>query len=252
MKAWSPLLLLLFASPVFGQPVQTQAQSLADDATQYAAQFGVSPEEALRRLRAQQATVSATDSIAKEFAGRLAGISIEHSPNYRIVVLLTGSEPVADRTAEDIPIVFRTGAKVTRSEAVAAMRRHLIDLRSELPGARGAGYDQRTGEVVLLVTQADAQRFGADGIRSRAEQLSGVPVRVIINDLIEQNMTVDGGSRIEGVSSVTGRRNRCTTGFVVTDGTETGIATAAGFLLILSTLGGAVSGLLRTRTKVSV
>jgi len=32
----------------------------------------------------------------------------------------------------------------------------------------------------------------------------------------------------------------------------TGVATAAGFLLILSTLGGAVSGLLRTRTKVSV
>src|SRR4029079_17384340 len=66
-----------------------------------------------------------------------------------------------------------------------------------------------------------------DAIRSRAEQISGVPVRIVINDLIEQNMGVDGGGRVEGISSVTGRRNVCTTGFVVTDGTQTGIATAA-------------------------
>src|SRR5438874_12351105 len=81
------------------QPVQTQAEALADDAIQYAAQFGVPPDEALRRLRAQQASVAATDAIRGEFVGRLAGISIEHSPEYRIVVLLAGSEAVADRVA---------------------------------------------------------------------------------------------------------------------------------------------------------
>jgi hypothetical protein len=107
------------------------------------------------------------------------------------------------------------------------MRQHLIDLRTELPGARGAGYDQRTGEVVLLVPAADVDRFGADAIKNRAEQVSGVPVRIVINDLLEQNMGVDGGGRVEGVSSVTGRRNVCTSGFAVTDGTRTGIATAA-------------------------
>jgi hypothetical protein len=126
-----------------------------------------------------------------------------------------------------VPIVFRTGAKATRAQAIAAMRKHLIDLRNELPGARGAGYDQRTGEVVLLVTSADAQRFGADAIRARAEQISGVPVRIVINQLLEQNMSVDGGGRIEGLNSVTGRRNLCTSGFVVTDGKQTGIASAA-------------------------
>jgi len=209
------------------QPVKTQAEALADDAAQYAAQHGVTGDEALRRLNAQQASVAATDSIAQEFASRLGGISIEHSPEYRIVVLLTGSEPVPDRTAFGVPIVFRTGAKATRAEAVAAMRKHLIDLRTELPGARGAGYDQRTGEVVLLVTSEDAERYGVDVIRERAEQLSGVPVRVVINPLIEQNMAVAGGGRVEGVNTVTGRRNVCTSGFVVTDGGETGIATAA-------------------------
>ena len=81
------------------------------------------------------------------------------------------------------------------------MRQHLIDLRTELPGARGAGYDQRTGEVVLLVPAADVDRFGADAIKNRAEQVSGVPVRIVINDLLEQNMGVDGGGRVEGVSA---------------------------------------------------
>jgi hypothetical protein len=209
------------------QPLKTQAEALADDAAQYAAHYGVTGDEALRQLKAQQASVVATDAIAREFAPRLAGISIEHSPKYRIIVLLTGDVPVADRDASGVPVIFRTGAKATRAQAIMAMRRHLIDLRSELPGARGAGYDQRTGEVVLLVTSADAQRYGTEAIRARAEQLGGVPVRVVFNQLIEQNMRVDGGGRVEGVNSVTGRRNVCTSGFVVTDGTRTGIATAA-------------------------
>ena len=221
------LALLAFAATASAQPVKTQAEALADDAAQYAAHYGVTGDEALRRLKAQQASVAATDAIAREFADRLAGISIDHKPEYRIVVLLTGDQPVADRSAAGVPVVFRTGAKATRDQAIAAMRKHLIDLRSELPGARGAGYDQRTGEVVLLVTPEDASRYGAQAIKARAEQLSGVPVRIAINQLIEQNMAVTGGGRVEGVNSLTGRRNVCTSGFVVTDGTRTGIATAA-------------------------
>jgi hypothetical protein len=226
---WFAVLLAL-AVPAAAQPAPkplSQTQALAEDAAQYAAQFGVRADEALRRLQAQQASAPTTDAIRAEFAARLAGISIEHVPQYRIVVLLTGTDPVSDRTADGVPIVFRTGAKATREQAVMAMRRHLIDLRSELPGARGAGYDQRTGEVVLLVTSADAQRYGVDAIRGRAEQLSGVPVRVAINDLIEQNMSVDGGGRIEGLNTMTGRRNRCTTAFVVTNGEANAITTAA-------------------------
>jgi hypothetical protein len=212
---------------VEAQPVETQEQALAEDAAQYAGEFGVSLDEALRRLKAQQDSVAVTDSIAREFVPRLAGISIEHGPEYRIVVLLTGDQPVPDRMSDGVPIVFRTGAKATHAEAVAAMRKHLIDLRSDLPNARGAGYDQRTGEVVLLVTAEDAQKFGVEAIRSRAEQVSGIPVRVVINNLNESNMTVDGGGRVEGLNPLTNRRNLCTTAFVVTNGATTAITTAA-------------------------
>jgi streptogrisin C len=218
---------LVSAVVASAQPVQTQAQAISDDAAQYAAAFGVNLDEATRRLQAQQSSVPTTDSIAQEFASRLAGISIEHSPEYRIVVLLTGSEPVADRSTAGVPILFRTGARATRARALQALRQHLIDLRADLPNARGAGYDQRTGQIVLFVTRADADKFGLDAIRARAEQVGGVPVRVVVNQLIESNLSVDGGGRVEGTNSITGRRNLCTTAFVVTNGVTTAITTAA-------------------------
>jgi hypothetical protein len=221
------VILLVSGMPSHAQAVQTQAEAVREDAEQYAAQFGVTPDEAVRRLKAQQDSVPATDAIAREFADRLAGISIEHSPEYRIVVLLTGNEPVADRNAAGVPIVFRSGARATRAQALAALKRHLIDLRADLPNARGAGYDQRTGEVVLLVTPEDAKRFGLNAIQARAEQVGGVPVRVMVNELDESNMSVDGGGRVEGTNLQTGRRNLCTTAFVVTNGETDAITTAA-------------------------
>ena len=227
MRWLAALLLLAFPAAASAQLVQTQTEALADDAVQYAAQFGVAPDEALRRLREQQASVAATDAIAAQFAERLAGISVEHTPNFRIVVLLTGDDPIANRSAAGVPIVFKVGARATHAQAIMALRKHLIDLHTDLPNARGAGYDQRTGQVVLLVISADAQRYGIEAIRARAEQVSGVPVRVVVNELIEQNLSVDGGGRVEGVNSITGRRNVCTTAFVVTNGESNAITTAA-------------------------
>jgi hypothetical protein len=224
---WPLPLLLFVAGNTAAQPVQTQTEALAEDSIQYAAQFGVTPDEGLRRLRVQQASVEVTDAIAREFTDRLAGLSIEHLPQYRIVVLLTGGEPVADRSADGVPIIFRTGAKATRAEALAALRKHLIDFRADLPNARGAGYDQRTGEVVLLITRADAEQFGIAAIRTRAERVGGVPVRIVVNELNESNMGVDGGGRVEGLNTLTNRRNLCTTAFVVTNGETNAITTAA-------------------------
>src|SRR5690242_15811253 len=100
---WLLALLLFLGSAAGSQPIETQAEALSEDGAQYASQFGVPLDEAERRLKAQQASVATTDAIAREFADRLAGMAIEHRPLYRIVVLLTGDGPVADRSADGVP-----------------------------------------------------------------------------------------------------------------------------------------------------
>jgi hypothetical protein len=54
-----------------------------------------------------------------------------------------------------------------------------------------------------------------------------VPVRVVVNQLNESNMSIDGGGRVEGLNLLTNRRGRCTSGFVVTNGEINAITTAA-------------------------
>lgn len=225
---------VLAASPAVaaGAPageVQTASQSIAEDSAAYAARHSVPIEEAERRLRAQQDSVLVTDRIAAALGHRLAGISIEHRPHYRILVLLTGVDPVSDQATlaagTPVPVVFQLGASASRDRIVAAMRARRPALKAQLPNARGMGIDQRTGELVLFVNPADARRFGLQAIEDRAESLTGVPVRVAIagraGDLVR------GGARLVGIDPASGRRHGCTTGFVVTDGARTGVVTAA-------------------------
>lgn len=206
-------------------PVQTRAAALGQDAAAYARLEGVGEAEAGRRLNAQQASVAATDALAAEFADRLAGISIEHRPAYRIIVHLAGPDPVTPRMlnfgAESLPVEFIPGAAVTRRFAVAALETHLGDLSRLFPGSRGIGYDPRTAAIVVLLRGGTASSAAI----AEAERLTGVPLRVIDTGALSFDMSLDGGVRLEGVAG--GIRQRCTAGFVVTDGARTAIATAA-------------------------
>ncbi len=99
-------------------------------------------------------------------------------------------------------------------------------LRTALPRARGLGHDQKTGEVVILVTRGDAETHGLEKIRKQAREIAGVPVRVEVAER-QVDHDLSGGGRVEGVDQNNGRRYACTTAFVVTDGTRQGITTAA-------------------------
>ncbi|MEO5773090.1 MAG: hypothetical protein ABIQ32_03095 [Sphingomicrobium sp.] len=222
----------LFAAGAIAQePVQTPEQSLAQDAVEFARERVIPSDEAEQRLRALDQSVPATDRLREEFRSRLAGLSVEHDPVDRIVVLLTGTELIADRVISaagiDIPVQFRTGARATRDQVVEAMRRFQPALREQLPNGRGFGLDQRTGELVLLVTSADSERLGADKIRERAEALTGVPVSVRLAEGGATDMTLAGGARVVGRAGEDNRNFACTTGFVVTNGAVQAIATAA-------------------------
>lgn len=211
--------------------VQSLAEALAQDGAEYARRYAVPLDEAVRRLNAQEQSVAATERIRATHVARLAGVSIEHEPEYRIVVLLTGSEPVPDETiiagGLSVPIRYRIGARATREQAVAAMRRHQAQLRSILPRATGIGFDQRTGELVQMVRAADIDRHGASALKARLEAVTGVPVRLRVLDRDDNNDNVHGGARVTGIEPESGRRQSCTTGFLVTDGARTGILTAA-------------------------
>jgi hypothetical protein len=210
-------------------PLQSERDALALDAGEYAKRHLIPPDEAMQRLRAQEESVAATDRIARLHRDRLAGIAIEHSPDYRISVLLTGTEPVADQEIATsglrVPITFRTGARATRDQVVAALTDRQAEIRSALPQALGMGLDQRTGELVVLVQNGALVADAA--LDDELEALSGVPVRIEPLDGRDINLSVQGGSRLFGTDPADGRRYACTTGFVVTDGARTGILTAA-------------------------
>ena len=213
-------------------PVQSPADALAQDAAEYAKHNGVPLEEAIFRLRAQQDSVAATDRIALLYKDRLAGISIEHHPEYRIVVLLTGDQPVADEAVvaggRTIGITFHTGAPATRDRIVAAIEKHQAEIRAALPRPPGMGVDPRTGELVVMLNGADADAIDVAAMTGKLTDIAGVPVRLrVLGRDANAAMDVGGGSRVVGINPVDGRRYACTTGFVVTNGARTGVVTSA-------------------------
>ncbi|MDB5699501.1 MAG: hypothetical protein JWN69_2305 [Alphaproteobacteria bacterium] len=211
--------------------VQSGIEALAQDAGEYARQNGVALDEAMRRLRAQEESVAATDRIRETYSDRLAGIAIEHQPGYRIVVLLTGTDPVAPQSVAagglNVPIVFRTGAAATGAAVVAAIRMHQAKIRSLLPSA-GMGLDPRTGELVVIAKDDDIAELGTLAeVGEELAALTNVPIRIEPTQRKQVNLEIEGGSRVVGAYESSGRRYACTTGFVVTDGARTGIITAA-------------------------
>jgi len=208
---------------------QSDSQALLQDGAEYARQYDVSIEEAIRRLRAQAASVPATDALAERFRARLAGIAIEHRPAYRIVVTLTGAAPVApewiDAGGMLVPVVFRTGAKATREQIVWAMTNHQAAIRAALPSPPSMGLDPRTGELVVTIGNAEPAERAA--IRRRIAAIAGVPVRIRLIEQRDADFAPEGGSRVDGLNPGDTRRYLCTTGFNVTDGARFGVSTAA-------------------------
>ena len=228
--------------------VQLPVDALMQDAGEYATRFGVSFDEALRRMRAQGATVPTTDALRETYKDRWAGVAIEHQPNYRIVVLLTGTDPVADQSVMAggmvVPIVFHTGALATRDAVLAAITAYQAKIRDSLPHPPGLGVDQRTGELVVMIASGDADLDRDGALRARISAMTGVPVRIDVVDRPPADMAqdqvapvptlipspvdngaIEGGGRVVG--TVDGKRYACTTGFVVSDGVRNGVVTAA-------------------------
>ena len=232
MRSLLTLFALTLAFPVAAQTVQTRSDALAQDAGEYARLYGVPQAEALRRLRAQHDSVAGTDAIARRYRDRLAGISVQHRPDYRYVVYLTGDAPVAETRIRaggmQVPVTFRTGAKASRDRVVWAITYHQAAIRAAMASPPSMGLDPRTGELVVIVGNAiAAAEGGAAALDAELEKLTGVPVQIRVLERTERNLGLHGGGRLNGIDTSDGKRYLCTTGFAVTDGVRSGITTAA-------------------------
>jgi hypothetical protein len=208
--------------------LQTAEQALALDAAAIAPRLGLTPEQALLQLQAQEATVPVTEQLRVQYRQRLAGLTIEHSPSMRIAVLLTGTEVPANFSVQaaglTVPVEFRTGAGASREQVLRAIDLHRAEIYASVPGVRGIGHDPRTGALLLLV-RPSPQLAPVPELEQSVGAIAGVPVRVRLLQAKIENLSAIGGGRVEGL--VGGRRHYCTTGFVVRQGTQSGITTAA-------------------------
>lgn len=96
---------------------------LSEQANQYVKNHRVTLQEAQKRLAMQAAKEPLIQQIKNQYKGRLAGIYIEHDPNYKIVVRLKGNQPIQNFLGKvqsnislfknidlSIPVEFQTGA----------------------------------------------------------------------------------------------------------------------------------------------
>ncbi|TVV75496.1 hypothetical protein FOY91_07005 [Sphingomonas solaris] len=210
---------------------EAPVEALARDGALYAAQYGVTLVEAMRRLRLQQESVAAVDALALAHADRLAGIFIEHVPDYRVVLLLTGIPPIPDERIAiadlTLTVEYRTGAPATRAAVLAALSTRAGDIRAAMSYPPGMGANPRSGMLVVVVRSGEIASEGAAALATRLGAIAGVPVEIRSAAGVDSNSAIEGGSRLLGSNAGEKRRFLCTSGFVVTDGARTAITTAA-------------------------
>jgi streptogrisin C len=214
---------------------QSRAEALAQDASAVAALLGIDVPEAKRRLVLQEASVSVTEALAQRWQDRLAGMAFEQEPDFHLLVVVTGPQPVADEEIRIgnlvLPVRYRSGALATRTAMLAALTDRREAMLAALGRPAGLGLDQRRGMLVAVVPGALARD---PVVRERVGAVAGVPVLLRASDDADADMSdaapgsaVEGGARVTGLNPVDGHRYACTTGFAVTDGTREGVVTAA-------------------------
>lgn len=193
------------------QPVpraQLPIDALMQDAGEYARTFDVTFDEAMHRLRAQSESIAVTDRLRETYRDRWAGIAVDHRPTYRIVILLTGTEPVPDQSIMAggivVPIVFRTGAAMNRTGMLAIISTYQARIRDALPHPPGLGIDPRTGALLVMISGRDAELDRDGTLRARIEAMTGVPVRIeaVDSPAIDSGGSDSGASNPAGVPSI--------------------------------------------------
>ncbi|HEN9575817.1 hypothetical protein NQ820_10915 [Acinetobacter baumannii] len=155
MKKILTLTILISSSCAFA----TSNEGIKQDVRSYSLLHGVSTAEANKALFLEANRDSALDAIEKEFKGRIAGIYVENSPTYKIVVRVKGYGQNEKRnivvgnaiSKGDLPIDIQYGAKETREEARVQINKALKLVKNYFKNIQTVSYNEKNGNIVVEV-----------------------------------------------------------------------------------------------------
>lgn len=200
--------------------------AVGQDARWYAEAFGVTQDEAERRIRLEQEVGSIAQGLRETQPDRFAGMWQEHQPEYRIVAWYTGDEdgllPVLEIAGKSpIPIVIKTGAAHTLRELLAIQGQ----VGKRFPEA-ATGIDERGNRVNVALMPGDDNVGRESELAAELQAEYGVGFDVSSQAEMEENQSTYGGKR--STYDNTYAHLECTTGFTVSNSAgATGVLTAA-------------------------
>jgi hypothetical protein len=177
----------LYAGPVGAASPQaapsdalTPAQAVEHDLPAIAAALNVDPARARSIMNVQDHAAALAEGLRAQYAGRLAGMYLEHEPSERLVVRLTGAQAVSPQFhtfgADTLEVAFVPGATHTVAQLAGALQQALATgLRDTASGIHAGYVDERSGVIVVEVDQTTRN---PSALAARLERLAGVPVRV--------------------------------------------------------------------------
>jgi hypothetical protein len=173
------------------KPVLGAKDALLCDAREYALDMGVSTDEALRRLQLQDSIGELNAELSTNEVATFAGLWIEHTPKYRVVVQFTHDseetlKPYLKQHTELADIVEVRTANVSLADLQKAQSDASPSVRAlDIPVE--SGINVCNNSVELYMTEADRSRF--DNALQRREIRLPDNVRVITVEALAVNTT---------------------------------------------------------------
>lgn len=165
--------------PPKDETVEIGFEGLEVDARQYASDLSIPTEVALERLEIQDDLGQALPSLKQLAGGRLAGAYIQHVPDFKAVLRLTGSKPllVLDSAVKysGLPITLEYGAGESQEDLITIVER--TDWAAISPSIQGVYTDATTGEVVFDIAASGERLVEVSKLLLAHAALEGVSVR---------------------------------------------------------------------------
>lgn len=155
MKKLLALTILISSSYTFA----VSNEEFEQDIRSYSLLHGVSTAEANKALFLEANRDSALDAIEEKFKGRIAGIYVENSPTYKIVIRVKGYGQNEKRniavgnaiSKSDLPIEIQYGAKETRENAKGQLDKAAKLASKYFSKVQTVGYDEKSGNIYVRV-----------------------------------------------------------------------------------------------------